>query len=76
MILPNLETSPFAYVRTAGLLYLIIAVVGGFSIGYVPSVIVESGDALATATNISTHQGLYRLGIFADVIVLLAEVGY
>ncbi|MFT6045616.1 MAG: hypothetical protein ACI9WC_001317 [Arenicella sp.] len=74
MIVLNFQTSPITYARIAGLLYLIIALFGGFSIGYVPSVVFESGDAVATAANISNHQGLYRLGIFSDIVVLLAEV--
>jgi hypothetical protein len=48
--------------RTAGLLYLLLAVTGGFSMLYVPSLIV-SGDAAATASTISAHESLFRLGI-------------
>ena len=74
MTLLNLEKSPKTYARTAGAMYLLIAICGGFSIGYVPSVLLVSGDALKTAGNIDAHQGLYRLGIFADVIVVFAEI--
>lgn len=74
MIYPNLETSPISYDRIAGMLYLIIAICGGFSIAYVPSVILASGDALKTADNIANNQGLYRIGILADVIVVFAEI--
>jgi hypothetical protein len=63
-----------AYARIAGLLYLIIAVAGGFSIAYVPSVIVVDGDAAATVANLLSHQGLFGLGVFADVLVMLAEI--
>lgn len=68
------ETSPKSYARTAGILYLVIAVFGGFSIGYVPSVIIAAGDAAATASNIAANGLLYRAGIFGDVVVLLTEV--
>ena len=74
----NTEINPSrtlkAYARFAGLFYLLIAISGGFSIGYVPTVIVEPGDASATALNISNNPGLFRLGIVADIFVLMLEV--
>jgi hypothetical protein len=63
-----------SYARTAGLLYLIIAAFGGFSIGYVPTVIIEAGDAVTTANNLLANKALFNMGIFGDVVVLLAEV--
>ena len=63
-----------SYARTAGLLYLIIAVFGAFAIAYVPSVIIEAGDAATTANNLLANKTLFNTGIFGDVVVLLAEV--
>lgn len=63
-----------SYARTAGLLYLIIAVFGAFSIGYVPSVIIVPGDAATTADNLLANSTLFNLGILGDIVVLLAEV--
>lgn len=60
--------------RNAGALYLIIAVCGGFSIGYVPSQIVVAGDATATAANLMDQLGLFRLGVLADSAVILLEI--
>jgi len=60
-----------SYIRTAGWLYIVIAVAGGFSIGYVPSVINASGSA---AANLADNTTLYRLGILGDIIVLLCEL--
>ncbi|MHA1127910.1 MAG: DUF4386 domain-containing protein [Alphaproteobacteria bacterium] len=65
---------PQSYARTAGLLYLIIAAFGAFAIAYVPSVIIESGDAATTATNLLANKTLFNMGILGDVVVLLAEV--
>lgn len=62
------------YARTAGLLYLLIAIAGGYSIGYVPSQILVAGDAQATVNNIMTKQGLYFTGILGDTIVIIFEV--
>jgi hypothetical protein len=63
-----------SYARTAGLLYLIIAVFGAFAIGYVPSIIIEAGDAATTANNLLANKALFNMGIFGDVVVLLVEV--
>ncbi|MFT5386192.1 MAG: hypothetical protein ACI8X3_001803 [Saprospiraceae bacterium] len=71
---PTHQISQMAYARLAGLLYLLIAISGGFSIGYMPSVIIAPGDAIATAQNIAKHQGLFRLGILGDIAVFLMEI--
>jgi hypothetical protein len=63
-----------SYARIAGALYLVIAVCGGFAIGYVPSVIVVAGDAAATAANLLANKGLFALGVLADVVVMLTEI--
>ena len=65
---------PKTYARIAGILYLIIAVVGGFSILYVPSVILAPGDAAKTAANLLANQGLFGLGVLADVVVMTTEI--
>lgn len=63
-----------AYAKLAGVLYLLIAITGGLSIGYMPSVIIAAGDAVKTAQNIEDNLGLFRLGILGDIVVLLLEV--
>jgi hypothetical protein len=60
--------------RIAGVLYLTIAVCGGFSIGYVPSQIVVAGDASTTAANLMSQLGLFQLGVLADSAVILLEI--
>jgi hypothetical protein len=52
--------------RTAGLLYLSLMATGGYSMLYVPSLIVP-GDPAATAENILAHEALYRLGIVSGL---------
>jgi hypothetical protein len=70
----SLNDSLKTYARFAGLFYLLIAIAGGFSIGYVPSVIIEPGDASTTAQNIAENLGLFQIGIAADIFVLMLEV--
>ncbi|MEP3920692.1 DUF4386 domain-containing protein [Ascidiaceihabitans sp.] len=59
--------------RTAGALYLAIAVCGGFSIGFVPMQIVATDAATSTA-NLMANQGLFKIGIIADGLVILFEL--
>jgi hypothetical protein len=54
--------------RFAGLLYVLISIVGFFAIGYVPGKIIVHGDAAATADNIAAHETLFRLGIASELV--------
>jgi hypothetical protein len=68
------ETSIKTSARIAGVLYLVNIVLGFFAVGYVPAQIIVSGDASATAHNIITQQGLYRMGLAAHIIILLTNI--
>jgi hypothetical protein len=67
------RTSPKVYARIAGALYLLIAPLGVFGIGYVPSLIV-AGDAAATASNIMASESLYRLSIVAALLTQVINI--
>ena len=54
--------------RLAGVLYLVNAVTGFFSIMYVPSRLIVSGNATATARNILASERLFRAGIASELI--------
>jgi hypothetical protein len=60
--------------RFAGLLYLLIAVFGGFAFfaGY-ESLIVK-GDAVATTNNILDSELMFRVGIIGDSFTFLGEI--
>ena len=62
MILSKLQNQGKIYSQLAGLLYLTIALVGGFSIGYMPTEIVAEGNAALTFQNLLVHQVLFRWG--------------
>src|SRR3954469_8149448 len=51
-----------AYARVAGVLFLLSMIGGGFGEAYVPSKIIVSNDAAATAANIKAFTFLFRLG--------------
>lgn len=74
MILSKLQPQTKAYSQLAGLLYLIIAIIGGLSIGYMPSVIVSEGNAVLTFQNLIENQSLFRWGIAGDIAVLILEI--
>jgi hypothetical protein len=66
-------TSPQAYARTGGVLYLFIIVAGLFGEFSRESFIV-SGNPAATASNIMAHESLFRLGIAAELLSYACDV--
>lgn len=74
MILSKLQRQGKTYSQLAGLLYLIIAIIGGCSIGYMPSVIIAEGNAQLTFQNLIDNQELFRWGIAGDIAVMVLEI--
>lgn len=58
--------------RTAGFLYLIMIVTGGFAEAFVRGGLTVDGDPAATARNILESEQMYRLGFVADLICIIA----
>lgn len=74
-------TAPQQLARTAGLLYLIVAVFGGFAHLVVRASVYVPGDAATTAQNVLANASLVRVGVVADlfqatVFVFLAMTLY
>ena len=57
--------------RTAGFLYLITIIAGGWAEAFVREGLTVSGDAIATAHNILASEQLYRFGFVADLVTLI-----
>ena len=53
--------------RIAGVLYLTVAILSGFAIGFVRPKIYVAGDAAGTAQNLAANEALFRLGFLADL---------
>lgn len=53
--------------RFAGLLYLLASIPGAFSLLYIPSHFIVSGDATATAKRILTSEFVFRIGIVSEL---------
>jgi hypothetical protein len=55
--------------RLAGLLYLLIVLVGPVRLIYIPSTLFVSGNAAETAANIVAHETLFRWAMFGDLFI-------
>ncbi len=54
--------------RVAGLLYIVSSVFGIVRLIYIPSTLLVSGNAAATANNIAKHEWLFRFGIVSYLL--------
>src|SRR5664280_2303623 len=68
------ETSPQTLARIGGVLYLLIIVTGLFGEMFVRGKLVVSGDATATASNITASQVLWRVGVAGDLIMHVCDI--
>ena len=68
------DTSQRNVARVAGVLYLIIIVAGIFAEFFVRQSLKVPGDATATANNIMASEGLFRVGIAGDLIMIMSDV--
>ena len=63
------------YARIAGVLMLLSFVAGGFGEAYVPSQLIVSGDAAATAGNIKAFGSLFRWGFAGYLVEATCDIG-
>lgn len=63
------------YARVAGVLFLISLLAGAFGEMYVPSKLIVSTDAAATAANLKSSDVLFRLGFASYLVEALCDVG-
>ena len=68
------EMSPRAKARMTGALYLLTILAGVFAQGFVSERLVASGNAATTATNILTHEPLFRLGFTVYLIEMASQI--
>ena len=68
------ERNFVTYGRVAGLLCMVIIVLGIFSEVFVRGGVIVPEDATQTAMNILASEALFRVGIVSDVIVFLSDV--
>jgi Domain of unknown function (DUF4386) len=68
------ETSPQAYARIGGILYLFIIVAAGFGELFVRGNLIVWGDAAATANNILGSETLFRVGLAGEMLTCVCDV--
>jgi hypothetical protein len=68
------DRSVLSYARVAGVGYLVIIVTGIFAEFFVRGSLVVPGDATATAANIVASQGVYRVGLGGELLMLVCDV--
>jgi hypothetical protein len=62
------------YARAAGVLLLLSLIAGGFGEAYVPSRLIVSSDATATAQNFKAFELLYRMGFAGYLIEAVCDI--
>jgi hypothetical protein len=62
------------YARIAGVLFLLSIIAGGFGEVYVPSKLVVSGDAAATAENLRTSDLVFRAGFASYLVEAVCDI--
>ena len=67
--------TPVLQARFAGLLYLAVAIAGGFAQLVARSSVLVAGDAATTAQRIRDSEMLLRIGFLADVVNVVAFLG-
>ena len=67
---PSVQT----YARIAGVLFLLSFVAGGFGEAYVPSKLIVSADAGATAENFRVLNSLFRMGFLGYLVEAICDI--
>lgn len=57
-----------------GLLYLFIAIIGGFSMGYAPLQLIDIYNLSQTHQNLQNHFQMFQLSVLGDGLVILLEL--
>lgn len=68
------ESSPRFLARSAGVFYLLNILTGLFALVLIRNKLIVYGDATTTATNILTHEPLFRLGFAVDLLTVACYI--
>lgn len=67
MTISTIDESQHKAIRSAGLLYMLMAITAPIGLLYVPSTLIVPGNATATADNIRASESLLRIGIGSEL---------
>ena len=68
------EASPVIYARVAGLAYVVVIMIGIFSVSYIDTNILVPGDDAATADNIMNNELRFRISVVSEIIMYVLVV--
>ena len=68
MTISTIDESQRRAARLAGVLWILVGVTTGFSLGYVRTKLIVSLDAAATVSNIIASESLFRAGIASSIL--------
>jgi hypothetical protein len=68
------DTSPRVMARLTGAFYFLTVLTGIIAEGFISQRLVAAADAATTATNILTHEPLYRLGFTVYLIEMASQI--
>ena len=68
------KVKQIAYVKVAGLTYIVIILLGIFSVNIVESSLIVPGNDAATFRNIVEHKFLFRIGVTGEVLMYLLVI--
>jgi hypothetical protein len=70
----NIETSLTVYARLAGLAYVLIILIGIFSVSYIETSLVVAGDDAATVNNLLANQLRFRIGVLSEILMFVLVI--
>jgi hypothetical protein len=68
------KTSPRAYARIVGVLYLVIFLLGPFAFFMGRTSVVVPGDPTATISNLMVSESMFRFSMVAETLIILIEI--
>lgn len=74
MNIGTFESSPQAYARISGLMYLAIIALGLFGEAFARGSVIVSGDPAATVASLAAHESLWRVGIAGDLLMHVLDI--
>jgi hypothetical protein len=70
----NTETSPQIYARVAGIAYIVVILLGIFSVSYIDTNIVVPGNDAATVNNIMANDLRFRISVLSEIVMYVLVV--
>ena len=68
------DTSPYVYARAAGLAYIVVILLGIFSVSYIDTNIVVPGNDAATVNNFMTNELRFRISVLSEIVMYVLVV--